>query len=87
MDSEHLLQDVFDTALRILKEGRTPPGQADLQRVLKEAMEETIQHEMNRVTGEIRSKHRQLYQMLEEWDRTRKPVKTRWASTDDPWKA
>lgn len=86
MTTDDLLQDVFDTAIRIIKDGRTEPGQANLQRVLKGAMAETVAQETNRIDGVIRSRHRQLYIMLEEWDKTRAMVKTRWASKD-PWKA
>lgn len=82
MDTDHLLQDVFDTAIRIVKESRQPEA-LNLQQVLQQAEDESLKVNMQIMQGTIRSKRAALHKMLEEWRETRKMVRTRWSNDYD----
>lgn len=88
MDEHHLLTDVFESAIDLLKADRKPSHtDQEVMAALTKAEKSVIKTMAEIAEGTIRSKRRPLVKMLEEWDKTRKMVPTRWASTDDPWKA
>lgn len=86
MDTDHLLTDVFELALDKLKADRKDAhSPQDLTRALGAAEKEIIEERTRFMQGTIRSERRALVKMLEEWDKTRKPVRTMWSA--DRWKA
>lgn len=79
MDKNHLLQDVFDMAIGLLK---SKPGQ-NLQRVIDEAEKQAIATQVSIMQGTVRSKRAAIFKMLAEYQETGGPVRTRWANDYD----
>lgn len=77
-DRDQLLSDVFQAATEKLRDSGAPHTDRELDLALKEAMRETVEQATMALTGTVRSQRAALHGMLEEWDKTRKTVKTRW---------
>jgi hypothetical protein len=78
MDPKHLLTDVFETALELIKE---KPGYS-AARALALAEELIIKTQVDIMQGTIRANRANLSKMVEEARATGKPVQPRWANYD-----
>lgn len=77
-DRDQLLSDVFQAATDKLRASQSHHSDKEISEALRTAMSEVIDEATKAITGTVRSQRGPLYAMLEEWDKTRKTVKTRW---------